>query len=79
MRRKRKIRPVGSVLLDMEKLILEMTEDHELQWGDVLNLVRGYLEVHCPGAQEQYDAGGVPEFYYGPPKNVIEKIDSPEG
>ena len=65
---KKKLRPLGHTLLDLEKLLLEMTVDHDLQWGDVLNLVRGYLEVHVPGAQEQYNAGGNPVFYYGPPK-----------
>ena len=62
---KTKIRPIGDILLEMEPLILEMI-DHKLQWGDILNLVRGYLEVHCPGAQEEYDEGGNPKFYYGP-------------
>jgi hypothetical protein len=63
---KKKIRPLGEILLELEKLTLEMVEDHDLQWGDILNLQRGYLEVHCPGAQEQYIGGGSPEFYYGP-------------
>lgn len=65
---KKKLRPMGHTLLDLEKILLEMTVDHDLQWGDVLNIVRGYLEVHVPGAQEQYDAGGNPIFYYGPLK-----------
>ena len=65
---KKKLRPLGHTLLDLEKLLLEMTVDHDLQWGDVLNIVRGYLEVHVPGAQEKYIAGGNPVFYYGPPK-----------
>lgn len=66
---KKKLRPLGHTLLDLEKLLLEMTVDHDLQWGDVLNLVRGYLEVHVPGAQEQYTKGGNPVFYYGPQKS----------
>jgi hypothetical protein len=66
---KKKLRPLGHTLLDLEDLILEMCVDHDLQWGDVLNLVRGYMEVHVPAAQEKYnDGGGSPEFYYGPPK-----------
>jgi hypothetical protein len=63
---KKKLRPLGTVLLDLEDVLLEMAIDHDLQWGDVLNLVRGYLEVHCPGSREQYTQGGNPEFYYGP-------------
>jgi hypothetical protein len=62
----KKLRPLGHTLLDLEKLLLEMAVDHDLQWGDILNLVRGYLEVHCPNSQEEYDDGDSPEFYYGP-------------
>jgi hypothetical protein len=61
----KKVRKVGEVLLDMEPLIQELVA-HELQWGDILNLIRGYLEVHCPLAQEEYIEGGHPVFYYGP-------------
>lgn len=74
---KPKLRPLGSTLLDLERLILEMCIDHDMQWGDVLNLVRGYMEVHLPSAQEQYTAGGNPVFYYGPPK-CEHKKDSEE-
>lgn len=63
--KRRKLRPLGAVTADLEPLLLEMV-DHELQHGEILNLVRGYLEIHCPGAREQYDEGGSPEFYYGP-------------
>jgi hypothetical protein len=62
----KKLRPLGDILLDLEPLMLEMTEDHDLQFGDVLNLIRGYMEIHCPGSREEYDEGGSPEFYYGP-------------
>lgn len=68
MAKKKKLRPLGQVTSAMEKLILEMTDDHELQHGEVLNLIRGYLEIHCPESQEQYVDGGVPNFYYGPAK-----------
>lgn len=61
-----KIRPLGEILLDMEVLLLEMVCDHDLQWGDIFNVIRGYLEVHCLGAQEKYTKGGSPKFYYGP-------------
>ena len=68
---KKKLRPMGEILLDLEEIIMEMcdNEGHDLQWGDVLNLVRGYMEVHLPGAQEEYIEGGNPEFYYGPKKS----------
>lgn len=49
----------------MEKIIIEITEDHGLQWGEILNIIRGYLEIHCPESQEYYDDGTHPIFYYG--------------
>lgn len=67
------IRPLGDILLDLEPLILEMVEKHDLQWGDILNLIYGYLEVHCPGAREEYIKGGHPRFYYGPKKKKRKK------
>jgi hypothetical protein len=73
MSRPRRLRPLGTVLLELEPLILEMVEGHELQHGDVLNLVRGYLEVHCPDAREEYVNGGSPVFYFGPPDTKGEK------
>lgn len=68
----KKLRPLGTILLEMEPLILEMVVKHDLQHGDILNLVRGYLEVHCPGAKEEYEDGYDVEFYYGP-KRVYAK------
>lgn len=56
---------VENTLMDLEKVMLEMV-DHGMQWGDILFSVYGYLMIHCPGAREEYDEGGNPEFYYGP-------------
>lgn len=65
--KKKQLRPLGDILLDMEKLIVEMVVDHGLQWGDVLYNIYGYLKIHLPGGQETYvDDGSHPEFYYGP-------------
>jgi hypothetical protein len=65
--RPQSLRKMGDILLDHETILQEMIE-HGLQWGDILNLTRGYLEVHSPGSQEEYVEGGHPEFYYGPKK-----------
>lgn len=62
-------RSFGSITNDLEVILLEMTEEHELQWGEILNIVRGYLEVHCPDAREEYTEDRThPVFYYGPLK-----------
>ena len=60
-----KIRPLGDITLDLEPLLNEMIEDHDLQWGEVLHLIHGYLVIHHPDAQEEYTKGGNPKFYYG--------------
>ena len=60
------MKKLGKVLLDLETVLDEMVDDHDLQWGDILNLVHGHLVVHRPDAQEEYVEGGNPEFYYGP-------------
>jgi hypothetical protein len=62
----KRTRGLGLVLLDMEPLILECVNEHELQWGDVLNLIYGYLEIHCPDSREDYVDGSRTQFYYGP-------------
>lgn len=61
----KKVRKLGTILLELEILLLELV-DHDLQWGDILSLIYGYLMVHAPGAQEEYDDGTHPIYYYGP-------------
>ncbi len=53
---------------EVEDILTEMVDDHDLQWGDILNLIYGYMVVHLPGAQEEYEEGGSPKFYYGEQK-----------
>jgi len=62
---KSKLRPLGKITDDMEKLLLEMTEGHEMQMGEILNLIRGYLEIHAPHCVEEYEDGSNPRFFYG--------------
>lgn len=57
---------LGDTLLDLEKVLDELVDTHDCQWGDILNLVRGHLEIHRPDAQEEYLDGTHPVFYYGP-------------
>lgn len=62
---KKKIRPLGNITSDLEPLLLEMAYEHDLQHGEILNIVRGYLEIHCPGAKEEFVDGDEIVFYYG--------------
>lgn len=65
------LRPLGDILLDLENILIEFSK-HGLQWGDVLNLIFGYLMVHLPGDREEYEDGTNPEFYYGPRRDTNE-------
>ena len=61
---------LGDRLLELEEVIDKMIDENDLQWGDVLNLVHGHLQVHRPDAQEDYVAGGSPVFFYGPKEHL---------
>lgn len=68
---KKKLRKLGDITTDLEPLLLEMVVDHELQMGEVLNLIRGYLEIHCPNCKEVYvKDGSNPIFFYGANGNL---------
>lgn len=62
------VRPLGQITADMELLLEEMTDEHELQHGEVLALVKMWLDVHAQHALEKYVSGGSPILYYGPYK-----------
>jgi hypothetical protein len=61
-----KLRPLGKVLLDMEPLLEELVDRHELQHGEILALVDVWLSIHRPDCREQYVDGGSPHMKYGP-------------
>lgn len=66
---KKKIRPIGKILLDLEVLLDEMC-DQGLQLGDILSLVHSQIQVHRQDAIEVYDDDGTsPIMYYGPKEN----------
>lgn len=65
--KKNRIRPLGQVLLDMEPLLFEICEQHELQLGELLSLVDRWVRIHYPSAVEVYEEDGAsPVFKYGP-------------
>lgn len=68
---KNKLRPLGKITSDLEPLILEMAVDHDLQHGEILNLIRGYLEIHLPEQKEKYVDKSRVVFYYGPEEGVV--------
>lgn len=68
----KKIRPLGDIILDMEPIIQEAMDSHDLQWGDMMGIVHHYLMIHYPGAQEQYEDGSSPLYVYGH-KDLVKK------
>lgn len=68
------LRPLGNITTDLEPLLLEMLEDHDLQWGEVLNLIYGWMVIHYPGGKEHYEADNTsPVFFYGPKERLHEQ------
>ena len=43
---KKKLRPIGKILLDIEPLYRELMIDHELQRSDLVGLIKQYDESH---------------------------------
>lgn len=60
-----KIQPLGDLMLELEE-VLDKISAHDLQWGEILGLVKSYLEIHRPDLREEYVNGGHPMYYYGP-------------
>jgi len=63
---KKDLRPLGEITCDMEPLLQEMVEEHEMQKGEILALVAIYLDIHCPQSLEEYEDGSHPVLRYGP-------------
>ena len=59
------MRPLGDITLDMEVLLNEIIDDHDLQLGEILALIKVWVEIHAPGAIEEYEDGSNPVYYYG--------------
>lgn len=66
------MRPLGDITLDMEELLEELVDDHDLQMGEVLALVKAWLEIHRPDCIEVYEDGTNPYYFYGD-KDVFKK------
>jgi hypothetical protein len=63
----KKIRPMGEIISDLEPLLMELVDIHDLQRGDIMALIFNYINVHLPQSIEIYEAdGSSPEYKYGP-------------
>ncbi len=57
---------IGDTLLDLEPLLEQLVDSHELQRGEILALINSWITIHRPGCIEEYTDGSQPELYYGP-------------
>ena len=62
-KKKKKLRRVGDIMLDMEPLLFELHVDHDMQYHEVLYLIYGWQRVHVKQQVETYLDGSHPVFY----------------
>lgn len=55
---------LGQLTDKMEPILQAMVDDQGMQMGEILNIIRGYLEIHRPECVELYDDGTRPIFMY---------------
>ena len=63
------MKPVGELTCELEDILEQLVDDHDLQHGEILYLVKAWLDIHRPGAIEKYNDGSYPVFHYGHNKN----------
>ncbi len=64
---KRKLQPFGDVTGELESVLEKMCHDHDMQHGEILYHVYGWLNIHFPEGKEIYsDPTLEVEFHYGP-------------
>ena len=63
---KKRLRQVGDIMLDMEKLLFELHLDHDMQHYEVIYLINGWQKVHVPQQIETYDHDGSNPVLYVP-------------
>ena len=66
MKKNKKIRPLGQITTDLEKLLYELHIDHDLQHGEVLYLINGWQHIHVPQQIETYTKDKTHPVLYGP-------------
>lgn len=51
---KSKLRPLGKITTDLEPLLYELVEGHELQLHEVFGILHAWASVHYPNSIEIY-------------------------
>jgi hypothetical protein len=66
-----KMMKMGDIMHEIERIVGgQMIEKHDLQKGEVLALISKYIDIHYPGAIEEYEDGSHPVEYYGPKEGL---------
>lgn len=69
---KKKIRPSGQIYLELEELIDELIDSHDIQHGDFLAWALQHLRLHRPDAAEEFVSDNThPVFFYGHERDLI--------
>lgn len=62
----KRLRPLGKITDEMEPLIQEMVEQHQMQAHEIIGIIYLYLQSHCPEAIEIYEDESSPILKYIP-------------
>lgn len=68
----KQLRSMNDIMLDMEVLLEELTDEDQqgMQTGEVLALIKNWIDVHAPQAIEEYLDGSNPKYFYGPEETL---------
>lgn len=62
-------------MFTIEDVISEMILDHDMQKGEILSLISGYIDVHFEDAIEVYeDDNSSPIFFYGSKNELVKRL-----
>lgn len=56
---------MGDIGFIIEDGVDQMVKDHDMQKGEILNHINGYIDIHYPGAIEEYQDETSPIYFYG--------------
>lgn len=64
--KKKKLRPLGEVTHDLEKILFEMCHDHQMQEFEIMGITNHWIRTHYPSAIPVYEEDGThPIYFYG--------------
>lgn len=72
--KKKKIRPLGDILLDIEPYLFEMYY-HGLQTSDYYGLFNSWKDAHCRQMDEEYWDSSRAVFFYGHEDDLLTLAD----